>query len=160
MAGFLNWGGRIVLYFLFRYALYLLVPGWRAEIRIVLYAVLALWLYNEFPALNRAVRRWLNVEPDKSDDKDSWAELKDFAFLVVGVLVVLVGSAVCQLFFERSLDPEHFGTVIGFVQIAGFLLTAALFIRYGWALLRGKRFIKVEDADKQQPAEDTVEEQA
>ena len=160
MAGFLNWGGRIALYFLFRSALYLLVPDWRAEIRIVLYAVLALWLYNEFPALNRAVRRWLGVEPDESDDEDSWAELKDFAFLVVGVLVIQVVSALGQRFVERNLDPEHFVAVIGFLQIAGFLLTAGLFVRYGWALLRGKRFIKGEDADKKQAAEDTVEEQA
>lgn len=160
MAVFLNWVGRIALYFIFRSALYLLVPGWRAEIRIVLYAVLALWLYNDFPALNRAVRRWLNVEPDESDDKDSWAELKDFAFLVAGVLVIQVGSAVGQTFFENNLDPEHFVTVIGFLQILGFLLTAGLFVRYGWALLRGKRFIKVEDADKQQAVEDTTEEQS
>ena len=152
MSSLLNWVGRIVLFYIFRAALYLMFPGWRMEIRAVMYAVIALWIYNEFPALRRPVRKWLRVEPDESYDKDNWVELKDFAALVVGVMVVLVGATVGQTFFEDV-------SLIGMLQIFGFLITASLFLRYGWAVLRGKRFYKVEDADKQQPVEDTDEQQ-
>ena len=168
MAGFLNWGGRIALYFLFRFALFEMYPAWRMHFRIALYAIVILWVYNEFPALKRGVGRLLDKEPDESDDKDSWAELKDFATLVVGVMVVLLGSTFGQTFVESIqasaasslIDDRPFDVLIGVLRIAGFLLTAILFVRYSWALLLGKRFVKTKDAAEEQPAEDTAGEQA
>ena len=167
MSDLLNWFGRIVLYFLFKYALFQMYPAWRMHFRIALYTIVVLWVYNEFPALQRAVRRWLKVEPDGSDDKDDWAELKDFVTLVVGVMVVLIGSTLGQTFLENIRGPEvrslivdgFFDILIGTLQLLGFMIPPIMFIRYGWALLRGKRFFKVEDADKQQPVEDTDEQQ-
>ena len=109
-------------------------------------------MYNEFPTLRRPVRKWLQVEPDESYDKDDWVELRDFAALVVGVMIVLVGATVGQTFFEDN-------SLIGMLQIFGFLITTSLFLRYGWAVLRVKRFYRAEDEDKQQPVEDKDEKQ-
>ena len=155
MVGFLNWVGRIVLFYFFRAALYLMFPVWRLEIRAVMYVIFALWIYNDFPALRRAVLKWLNAKPDVSYDKDNWVELKDFAALSVSVLVILVGSRVARTFLENLGGPEVYaGDNFYFLLIMGlYILTIVLvpmmFIRYSWAVIRGKKFFKIEDADKQ-----------
>ena len=157
MSGFLNWVGRIVLFFIFRAALYLMFPVWRLEIRAVMYVIVALWIYNEIPALRRAVRKWLNVEPDETYDKDDWVELKDFAALGVSVLVILVGSRVARTYLENIGGPEVYaGTgdniyflLIMALYVCTFVLVPMMFIRYSWAVVRGKKFFKIEDVDKQ-----------
>ena len=92
---------------------------------------------------------------------------RDFAALVVVVMVVIVVATVGQLFLEIIRGPEvragsgysFINILVGLLQIFGFVIPAIMFIRYGRALLRGERFFKVEDENKQQPVEDTAEEQ-